>query len=70
MDVREDGTIIGLEEDEDTTGNPLAIIPYGTQPDPIVSQQAIISYAGRTIVPRTAEDSANRPQGSTSGAIV
>jgi len=37
MGVREDGTIIGLEEYEDTIGNPLAIIPYGTQPDPIVS---------------------------------
>jgi len=70
VNVCEDGTIIGLEEDEDTTGNSRAIIPCGTQPDPIVSQQAIVSYAGRTVVPRTTEDSANRPQGSTSGTIV
>ena len=70
MGVCEDGTITGLEEDEDTTGNPRALIPYSTQPDPIVSQQAIVSYAGRKIVPRTTKDSANRPQGSTSGTIV
>jgi len=70
MDVCDDGTIIGLKEDEDTTGDPHAIIPYSTQPDPIVSQQAIVSYARRTVVPCTMEDNANRPQGSASGTIV
>jgi len=68
--VCEDGTFTGLKEDKDTTGNPLAIVPYSAQPDPIVSQQAIVSYARCTIVSHATEDSANRLQGSTSGTIV
>jgi len=58
MDACEDGTFVGLEDDEDATGIPLAIVPCGTQPDPIVSQQAIVPYARRTTAPHTAEDSA------------
>jgi len=70
MDVREDGTFAGLEDDKDATGNPRAIIPCGVHPDPVVSQHAVVPYAGRTIVPRQAEDNADRPQGSKTGAIV
>jgi len=53
--IREDGTFIGLEDHVDATGNSSAIIPYGAQPDPIVSQQAIVT----THTGPTAEDSTN-----------
>jgi len=45
--IREDGTFI--EDQVDATGNSLAMIPYGDQPDPIVSQQAIVTtHTGST----------------------
>jgi len=39
--IREDGTFI--EDQVDATGNLLAMIPHGAQPDPVVSQQAIVT---------------------------
>jgi len=43
--IREDGTFI--EDQVDATGNSLDMIPCGAQPDPIVSQQAIVTtHAG------------------------
>jgi len=62
MGVREDGTFIGLKDDKDAMGNPLAIVPCGVQPDPIISQQTIVLHAK--------EDSTDRLQEGTSGAIV
>jgi len=38
---QDDGTLI--DGQTDTTGNPRALVPYGIQPDPIVSQQAIVA---------------------------
>jgi len=43
--VREDGTFEGLDED----ANSRAMVPYDVQPDPIVSQQAIVASAPREL---------------------
>jgi len=51
--IREDGTFI--EDQVDATGNSLAMVPYGAQPDPIVSQQAIVT----THTGPTTDDSTN-----------
>jgi len=51
--IREDGAFI--EDQVDATGNSLAMILYSAQPDPIVSQQAIVTtHAGSAT-----EDSTN-----------
>ena len=44
--VREDGTFEGLDGD----ANSRAMVPYDAQPDPIVSQQAIVAAAPRELV--------------------
>jgi len=52
LDAREDGTYANLSDgDEDVTGNSQAIVPYDAQPDPVVSQRAVVPYAERTAVP-------------------
>jgi len=52
LDAREDGTYTNLlDGDEDATGNSQAIVPYDAQPDPVVSQRAVVPYAERTVVP-------------------
>ena len=57
MDVQEDSTFAGLEDDkENTTGNSRALVPYDVQPDQVVSHYAIAPYAGRTIVPSQTGD--------------
>jgi len=43
--VREDGTFEGLDGD----ANSRAMVPYDAQPDPIVSQQAIVAAAPREL---------------------
>jgi len=49
--LNEDGTYADLSDgDEDTTSNPQAIVPYVVQPDPVVSQRAVVPYAERTVV--------------------
>jgi len=71
MDVCEDGTFAGLEDDEvDATGNPRALIPCDVRPDSVVSQHAVVPYASRTIVPSQTGDNIDRPQGSTTNAVV
>jgi len=66
MDVREDGTFAGLEDDgEDATGNSRALVSCDARPDQVVSHYAITPYAGRTTVPRQTGDNEDRPQGST-----
>jgi len=70
IDVREDGTFVGLEDDEDATGNPSAIVPYDVRPDPIVSQHAVAPHAERTIVTLQTEDNADESQEDTTDALV
>jgi len=70
MDVRKDGAFAGLEDDEEsTTGNSRALVPYDVRPDQVVSHYAITPYAGRTIVPRQTGDNMDRPQGSTTSTV-
>jgi len=71
MDVREDGTFAGLEDGEvDATGNPRALVLYDVQPDSVVSQHAVVPYASCMIVPHQTGDNVDRPQGSTTNAVV
>jgi len=49
-----DGTFANLsDDDEDVTDNPQALIPYVAQPDPVVSQHAVVPYTERTVVAST-----------------
>jgi len=49
--IREDGTFTGLDGD----ANLCALVPFGVQPDPIVSQQAIVTTPSGS----TGENNAN-----------
>jgi len=43
IDVNGDGAIAGLgDDDEDETGNALAIVPHDARPDLLVSQRAVV----------------------------
>jgi len=71
VDIREDGTFAGLEDDkEDATGNPRALVPCNAQPDPVVGQRAVIPCAGRMIVPHQTGHNADRPQESVMNTFV
>jgi len=51
LGAREDGTYANLSDgDKDATGNPQAIVSYDAQPDPVVSQRAVVPYAERAAV--------------------